>query len=164
MKKNKKNIMSSSFCNDWKTLITVRASRDFNVMLFTLFAVRAFCFKYRTWSKNIRIVKLFFFKESKVFLTLHLLVPNREAWRVWQVPRQRIRREWQSQTEKSVCSKNYLATLTWDYLVTHTWALSSAIFASTFSSFAMSAVARPRSHSCWFWEASKELWNCLLAP
>ena len=97
-----------------------------------------------------------FFLRIKSFLALHLLVPNRESWRVWQVPRQRIRREWQSQTEKSVCSKNYLATLTWDYLVTHTWVLSSAIFASTFSSFSMSAVAKPRSHSCWFWEASKE--------
>ena len=37
------------------------------------------------------------------------------------------------------------------------WEPSSEILASTFASFFMSAVARPRSHSCWFWKTSQEV-------
>ena len=40
------------------------------------------------------------------------------------------------------------------------WASSSSILVSTFSWSSMSAVARPRSQSCWFWKTStKVLWK-----
>ena len=69
----------------------MRASRDSEVMLFTLFAVRAFCFKYLTWQS--RKLWIWYFCSCS-----HLADPSREVWQGWRALRRRTRRGWQSQT------------------------------------------------------------------
>ena len=122
-----------SFCKECEKRITVRACRDSSVMLFTLLAVRAFCFKYRTCSEKSQSSNKFFLLD---ILQAFVIV-------LWLTSSSSQHRSLASMTSPS--SKNSAR------MTKSNWALNSSILASTFAWFSMSGVARPRSHSCWFW-------------